>query len=165
MGRPEEVQEEADRLATLVRMALLRASGKLLQERSRQAFHSWGTGLALALAVGGILATFGMADYYKGVRDRSATLAACAKLEAEVPEACAPFETSDETEKRHNDAVIQAKKARDEVERARALPLTPAKRKLLALVVDCKKAVVKLKPSLSDDAKAATIALCAVEKR
>jgi hypothetical protein len=164
VGRPKEIQNEADRLSTVVRMALLRGSGKLLQERSRSAFRGRRTALALGLAAGGIAATFAFADYYAGERELPAKLAACAKQETEVPEACAPFETSSEKAKRHKDFMIQVRKALNAVAIANALPLTPVKRRLLTRVEDCKKVISKLKTPLSDDARAATIALCAVKK-
>jgi hypothetical protein len=60
---------EAARLYTLINTALVDASYVVLERRSEKAFREKRTALALLLAVVGILALFGLADYSKGRRD------------------------------------------------------------------------------------------------
>lgn len=91
-----EVQREADRLFAFVSIALHRAAATVLENRSRRAFGSFWTAVALAAAAGGTVTMFAIADYYEGQRELSTLVTSCVKAEAEgVVGACEPFERAD----------------------------------------------------------------------
>ncbi len=147
-------------------IALDRAAASILENRARQAFQSWKTFVALALAAGGIVGTFTIAGYYEGERDLSDLRAKCAKAEAEHPtDACAPFES--EEQRRDRSVAASAKKAAATIDKAQsATTPTSAQKALLARFALCTNEIVKDKTlgSLNGVAKARAIALCAAAK-
>jgi hypothetical protein len=64
-------EDLAERLDAVVGIAQLDAVTKVLGDRSNRAFRGWGSGLALTLALGGIIGLFAVADYSKSKRSTS----------------------------------------------------------------------------------------------
>jgi hypothetical protein len=160
--RANAAKAEADRVRTLVDFALIRTAAAILEDRSRRAFKGLPTLFALILASAGIVGMFAVADSYKGRRDSFESREKCAKAEANgVADACAAFESSEQTAERHAaEAAAKeaaAKKAKDAMER-----LTPTQQALVRRAADCETAVDALPASQrpSGQARVRAVARC-----
>ena len=161
--RAGRVQDESDRLDGLVTVALWEGAAKVLEYRSQQAFVGWRTKAALVCAAVGIAATFGLADWFKSVRDLGGLTVTCMQAEAQgATNACAPFESKSELDVARVQAV--AAEAAKAVTTFRAQSaLSPEQRRIVARFAECSTVVAGLPPatSLSPTAKQQAVALCA----
>jgi hypothetical protein len=161
--RADRVQNESDRLDGLVTVALWEGAAKVLEYRSQQAFSGWGTKAALACAAVGIAATFGLADYFKSVRDLGGLTVTCMQDEAQgAAKACAPFESKSELHAAQKNASTAARANAARTLRAQSA-LSPEQRRIVARFAECSTVVAGLPPttSLSPTAKQQAVALCA----
>jgi hypothetical protein len=162
-GPTSVAAKEASRLGEAVTIALALASASILEDRTRGAFQSRHTLIPFVLAVVGIVGLFAIADYHEGERSLSDLRTKCAKAEAaDVPDACAPFESA--AQRRDRSVAAAAAKAAATNEKAQATTNpTAAQKALLARIALCTRQIAGAETlrSLDGVAKAQAIALCA----
>jgi len=87
----KRLQDEADRLNGVARLALVEAAAEVLERRSHQAFKGVLTAVPLLLTIGGIILVFGLADWSQGNRDLIELRKNCAEAQkAGAVNACEP---------------------------------------------------------------------------
>ena len=156
---------EAARLCAVVGITLSRAAATVLEARARTVFRSVLTAALLFVAAFGIVGLFVVADYYKGERSLFELRQKCLKAEKEgVTDACAAFETADQTTARQDAA--EAKRTEREGNAAAPGTVSVAQKEALQLYGACQTAINKRPDTrlLPAAVKANAIEACAAAK-
>ena len=158
------IQAEADRLHSVVSIALTRAAAVLLERRARDVFRGGRTAAALVMTLGGLLLLFGVGDYTDGERDLVELRKACseAKPGAQACETVVP-DNDEEAASIASEVEAQrkAKRARKFIERYQPTG-TAAERAAQAakLVRSCQTYVSWREPGLAGEELTIALRMC-----